>query len=148
MTWLASCSLRWHDINLLKSVCFAVSSQVSYVFAFMFIFVCCMCACEYGHQRSVSGVFLSCAHLIFWDRISLNWSSLCWLDWIASELQGCTCLRFCASASGFYVGSGVQTPSHVLCIHSKSSSAWNWVFCKRRNNTCLTYLLRMVGCMG
>lgn len=126
MTWLASCFLRWHGLTLLKSVYFAVSPQVLHDFCFPAYF-CVLHVCMWIWTSEVS--FRCLPQLCppyFWDRISLNWSSLYWLDWIASELQGCTFLHFWAlrgeagaSASGFYVGPGVQTRVHALCISSK-----------------------------
>lgn len=100
MTLLSSCSLRWHNFSLLNCVCCIVSPQVLYrnewgvFFFFMFTLVL------HGYmwlwsQRSTSIIFLNCVHFIFLrSSLSLNWSSLCWLGRLASELQGYTCLYF------------------------------------------------------
>lgn len=53
ITWLASCSLRWHGLNLLKSVYFAVSPQVLHDFCFP-VYFCVLHVCMWIWTSEVS----------------------------------------------------------------------------------------------
>lgn len=163
VTLLSSCSLRWHSVSLVNSVCFLVSPQVldrkEWVFFFMFVYLFLVARLYVIMKSEVNISCLPQLCPIYFLR--LNWSSLCWLGCFTSELQGYTCLYFLSAeirslrlCGRLFCGSGVQTQVHRL--HSKHLPSCKMrvsclpslevrVFFQKRSNTGFTYLLGMVG---
>lgn len=135
VTLLSSCSLRWHGVSLVNSVCFIALKYYTGTsgFSFSCLFVCLfLVACLYVIMKSE--VSINCLpQLCPIYFLRLNWSSLCWLGWCTSLRDTLVCtssvlrLEACASAAGFSMDSGVQTQVHMLCSkHLPSCKVKEW----------------------
>lgn len=94
----------------------------------------CVCGCTHvcacGAQKLTLGFFLNCS-----PSGSLHWaqSSPVWLDYLARELMGSTCLC-CSPRAGdtyanllqpaFYMGAGHPNSGHHGCVASPLCTEW------------------------
>lgn len=156
MTFLTSCSLRWHDVSLLDSVCFIVSLQALDRNEWGF-FSCLLC--------------VACVYVIVKSEVNFNGLlQLCPLYFLRSDLIRLECTvsaglacqwasRIHLSASSLHrafmwvLGSKLRftccvvSTSHLGGWESEpSAQPGNQGFLQKRNTTCFAYyLLGVVG---
>lgn len=127
-TRMCLCECVWVNMWAQKCECVSVNMYVSVC---MHVSVSCVCECVWAGQRSRSGISLSHSlPYVLEQGLSLNLGLTDWLQWLASEPRGSTCvcllnteLQTQAATPGFtrVVGSSVPA-QRVLSSLSLLSS--------------------------
>lgn len=84
----------------------------------LFFLIECMFGLMCGGQKLTSGIFLSCSRSYFlWQVSYTTWSSLFWLGWWASQLQGsCYICHHSLSPPTLYPGTGDLESGLRICM--------------------------------